>query len=63
MELDRFKGTVYDFNLHYETMKIIPWMKDLEKFTFDPKVSIFNILVPTKETVSCQSILGLLGKE
>ena len=53
-------GSVYDYTFLWETKKWVLWMKIIEKFEVDPKLSFSEIIVPTTDSVRNTYLLDLL---
>ena len=53
-------GTVYDYIFLWETKKWAPWMKIIDKFEVDSKLSFSEIIVPTADSVRNTYLLDLL---
>jgi dynein heavy chain len=49
-------GDVYDYGIDSMT-KFAPWTEQIPDFTFDPRKSFFEILVPTADTVKYKFLL------
>jgi dynein heavy chain len=49
-------GDVYDYGIDSMT-KFAPWTEQIPDFTFDPRKSFFEILVPTADTVKYKYLL------
>ena len=54
------QGTVYDYIFLWETKKWVPWMKIIDKFEVDSKLSFSEIVVPTADSVRNTYLLDLL---
>lgn len=52
-------GDVYDYGIDSMT-KFAPWTEQIPDFTFDPRKSFFEILVPTADTVKYKFLLQTL---
>jgi dynein heavy chain len=52
-------GEIYDYGID-SMNKFEPWTEQIPDFTFDPKKSFFEILVPTADTVKYKFLLSTL---
>ena len=55
-----FTGTVYDYVFLWESKKWAPWMRIIDKFEVDAKLSFSEIIVPTSDSVRNTYLLDLL---
>lgn len=53
-------GDVYEYGIHAEEHRLQPFSEQIPSFTFNPKLSFFDILVPTNDTVKYKYILHTL---
>mmetsp|Transcript_10755 Transcript_10755/g.40251 ORF Transcript_10755/g.40251 Transcript_10755/m.40251 type:complete len:4525 (-) Transcript_10755:51-13625(-) len=53
-------ATVFDFFLDSETKKFERWTNRVDKFEFDPELSLANMMVPTEETTSVKFFMDIL---
>lgn len=47
------RGSIFDYYFEYRRAEgeFVPWTDDIPKFKFDPTLSYFELVVPTKDTV------------
>ncbi|KAH8612560.1 putative Dynein heavy chain N terminal region 2 domain1 [Trypanosoma vivax] len=52
--------SVYDYVVHKQTMSFVTWRHLVPTFYFSPDLPYFDLIVPTTETVSVTTLLGVL---
>ena len=53
-------GDVYEFGIDSEHHRLAPWTEQIPQFKYNPKISFFEILVPTADTVKYKFLIKTL---
>jgi dynein heavy chain len=51
---------VYDYTFLWDIKKWVPWMKIIDKYEIDPKLSFSELIIPTSDSVRNTYLLDLL---